>query len=78
MFHRDASTMFKAKLLITLAVIGAIHQYYGDDAEDLAKATVPAVSCAAAPAPMQAAINAPTVPAINCAETEPRVTASNG
>jgi hypothetical protein len=69
--------MFKAKLLITLAVIGAIHQYYGGEVEDLAKTTAPATTCAAAPAPMQAANSVLGVQA-NCAEPSLRGTASNG
>ena len=37
--------MFKAKLLITLALIGCIHQYYDDADTDLAKAQMEPASC---------------------------------
>jgi hypothetical protein len=74
--------MFKAKLIITLALIGIIQHYYADDAEDVAKTIVPAVSCAAALAPTQATSgsdrDALSIQAASCAETELRVTASNG
>ena len=37
--------MFKAKLLITLALIGCIHQYYGDTDTDLARTQIEPASC---------------------------------
>jgi len=37
--------MFKAKLLITLALIGCIHQYYDDADTDLARSQMEPASC---------------------------------
>lgn len=38
--------MLRAKFLITLAVIGGIHQFYGDDDTDMAHFQIPAATCA--------------------------------
>lgn len=74
--------MFKAKFLITLAAIAAIHQFYGDGNEDLTKVSAPTATCAVSPAMAQGANRTDSAAfdtqSRSCAESETRLTASNG
>lgn len=76
------ATMFKAKFLITVAVIAGIHQFYADDDKDLATNAAPAASCAAYAAAPQGsngfAANATGAQVRNCADAHIGLPASNG
>ncbi|APW37284.1 hypothetical protein RD110_08830 [Rhodoferax koreense] len=77
-----AKSMLRAKFLITLAVIGGIHQFYRDDDTDLATMHLPAVTCVGHSASPQDAkgldMDAIGVQGRDCADVEVRPDAVNG